>query len=145
MTTTPADELREAARRMRDTALAATPSADPLPGGWAGFGTDADTLGRSMLFGGPAENGYRAGTVFYTEGRCDECTGPSDADVQHIAGWHPAVALAVAGWLESVADRINRTLSRSAALGEEPTRLAERNHAFTVARAYLGTTEQVTA
>jgi hypothetical protein len=139
VTTTPADELREAARRMRDTALAATPSADPLPGGWAGFGTDADTLGRSMLFGGPAENGYRTGTVFSTDGRCDECVGPSDADVQHIASWHPAVALAVADWLDGVAHGL-ATGDPDDLLG-----LGEPTAAFAVARAYLGTTEQVTA
>lgn len=140
-TQTPADELREAARRMRDTAQAATPSADPLPGGWAGFGTDADTLGRSMLFGGPAENGYRTSTIFSTaeERLCDECTGASDADVQHIASWHPAVALAVADWLDYAADKWGDT---------DPMFIGRGVHvdaALKVARSYLGTTEQVTA
>jgi hypothetical protein len=50
-------------------------------------------------------------------------------DAEHIASWHPAVALAVADWLDEVhADlsTYNATTTRA-------------KHAFAVARAYLGT------
>lgn len=43
-------------------------------------------------------------------------------EAEHIASWHPAVALAVAAWLEDEATRADWGAS----------------HALTVARAYLG-------
>lgn len=123
------EELREAARTMRERAQAATPSADPDPGGWLGFSMDD---GRSQMFAGPAEQGYRTGSVFrfvdYTD--CEECTRPTQADVDHIASWHPAVALAVADWLDVTADMHER--------GPVLPRLTE---ALAVARAYLGRTD----
>ena len=48
---------------------------------------------------------------------------------EHVASWHPAVALAVAGWLDNIADRgeADGTTGRL----DEP-------HATGVARLYLG-------
>lgn len=104
-TTTPAERLRAAATRLRDTASEATPSADPLPGGWMGFGYDGDFHGRTMLFGGPAEYGYRTGTIFSHDPQdCEgSCSGASDADVQYISTVHPAVGLALAEMLDRAA------------------------------------------
>lgn len=48
------------------------------------------------------------------------------ATAEHIASWHPAVALAVADWLDACA----------AVLHAKPD--AVKAHALTVARAYLG-------
>jgi hypothetical protein len=114
---------------MRERAQAATPSADPKPGGWHGFSQSDDT-GRAFIYGGPAEDGYRTGTVFdfkeYLD--CEECVRPSQSDVAHIASWHPAVALAVADWLEADADRRSTRV-----VGYVPA-----SEALAVARAYLG-------
>ncbi len=98
-----ADLLRRAASLMRERAEAAT------RGPWVvdGYGKD-----------GWQVNGD--GTVF-----ADCHVFQNDAD--HIASWHPAVALAVADWLEADATVIERhgldvTVSK----------------AYAVARAYLG-------
>ena len=77
--------LREAARLMRERATAATPSP------WK------PTDNRSI----EAASGFR-GRVVASVGAY-ESGWPSTADAQHIASWHPAVALAVAGWLASEA------------------------------------------
>ena len=60
-----------------------------------------------------------------------------DKDAEHIASWHPAVALAVADWLDATADRIDA--------GRDPKLGGRRNHgwrgsreALAVANAYLG-------
>ncbi len=50
-------------------------------------------------------------------------------DAEHIASWHPAVALAVADWLDSAADRFDQATTLAG---------ADADHAVTVARAYLG-------
>lgn len=130
------ETLREAARRMRERAQVATPGADPLPGGWAGFGADSDREGGAMLFGGPAESGYRTGTVFTFDEHCQSCTPPTDADVEHIASWHPAVALAVAESLEYAA----RTLSYLETRGHRPAANGWVTSCIAIARAYLGVT-----
>lgn len=52
--------------------------------------------------------------------------GKTPRDAEHIASWHPAVALAVADWLES---EVNEW-------GDLPHMLNP--HALAVARAYLG-------
>lgn len=67
----------------------------------------------------------------------------TNQDAEHIASWHPAVALAVADWLEVEADRIDDNL---ATYRPDQTRYdsadawVERNHrqGLAVARAYLG-------
>ena len=53
-----------------------------------------------------------------------------DDDVPHIASWHPAVALAVADWLEVTAENVARASLYARGIDCEK--------ALTVARAYLG-------
>lgn len=132
-----AELLRRAAALMRERAEAATPSADPHPGGWAGYSRPAD-LGDCWIFGGPAVDGYRTGTVLafpeYTD--CEDCGRPSDADVQHIASWHPAVALAVADLLRE-AEATYIVLSGPGVVGA-PDSDEFIAAAVRLARAYLG-------
>lgn len=95
---TPKELLTYAAQLMRERANAATPSGT-LPAGWSG---SVGVHNSAMLFGGPTEGGYRMGTVFRFEGEltCDGCDRPSPEDIEHIQGWHPDVALAVADLLD---------------------------------------------
>lgn len=94
------EELRAAATAMRDRALAATPAP------WD-FATDG------LVWALPPG---------------DPVSGSSDvADAEHIAGWDPAVALAIADWLES---------------GANPYSCHDREPMLKVARAYLGTTKE---
>lgn len=61
--------------------------------------------------------------------------------VEHIASWHPAVALAVADWLESVAGACSPPVPESALDVVDAGRMitdADAKHALAVARAYLG-------
>jgi hypothetical protein len=59
---------------------------------------------------------------------------PAQGDVaEHVAGWHPHVARAVAAWLEFEADALDE--------GGEPDPASD--HALAVARVYLGETEAV--
>lgn len=94
-----ADRLRAAAKTLRERAGAATPPADPQPGGWMGSSVD----GTTWLFGGPAEHGYRTTTIMHTDESCDECYGPDGDDMDYIATMHPGVALALADWLDAEA------------------------------------------
>lgn len=56
---------------------------------------------------------------------------PDLSDAEYIASWHPAVALAVADWLDACV----------AFLEERPEYTHDgQDYAFTVARAYLGET-----
>lgn len=71
-----ADVLRKAAALMRERAEAAT------GGPWLAYGHTVEG----------------AGTVYF-----DKHSLHGDAD--HIASWHPAVALAVADWLDDIATR----------------------------------------
>lgn len=61
--------------------------------------------------------------------RTEECDQPTRYAGEHIASWHPAVALAVADWLDSVVDR-----------GE--AEMDEGKAAVRVARAYVPTDEE---
>lgn len=71
-------------------------------------------------------------------------TGRADygrADAEHIASWHPAVALAVADWLESVAhgweqtdQHWNHEIKHDLGVWKAP----EHHPALAVARTYLG-------
>lgn len=126
--------LREAARQMRERAQAATPSPTEEPYGWAGH---SGTIG-AAIYGGPAENGYRTSTVLAVE-PCTTCTPPTDANVQHIIGWHPAVALAIADWLDAAAQREQEHRQRSAHHAyADPSEGDEVYGALIVAKAYLG-------
>lgn len=55
-------------------------------------------------------------------------------DAEHIASWHPAVALAVADWLDAEAG----TEERLSALAHRDSVGSIRDEAIAVARAYLG-------
>lgn len=124
---TPADTLRQAAHLMRERANAAT------PGPWE-VGTEVDGVyaGKRTVVRTPKT---RLMTL--------DQTRPHDwkhgeANAEHIAAWHPAVALAVAGWLWAVA--IDEEYEP-----ETAPRIKERIAALAVARAYRGTTAQATA
>ena len=97
---TAAERLTAAADLLEQRANAATPPADPHPGGWAyGF----TSTGWVAVYGGPAEDGYRSGTVFEfkDEADCEECIRPSVADADYIVTVHPGVGLALAAWLRA--------------------------------------------
>lgn len=112
-----AEVLREAARRMRDCAEPAT------QGPW-----------RALLVGERADvRGLPENTTY--DHRGDSVATAADSefgackpqDAAHIASWHPAVALAVADWLDEAADLWAETYT------DYQTR------ALAVASAYLGT------
>ena len=116
----PADELRHAAKLMRDRAEAAT------PGPWEASGRVVDQ----------AAGDYA--DVIGSEVECMAyCYGgtavlPVKADAEYIASMHPAVALAVADWLDNEAAATELVAAEGPALGL-PTRAA-----VALARAYLG-------
>lgn len=106
-----ADLLRRAAALMRERA------AGSLDGPWI-WQMDEDS-GEQYVTAGP--NGRDVATVNeWSQGLMDGA---------HIASWHPAVALAVADWI----DDVHANLSTYNATREA--------HAFAVARAYLGESE----
>lgn len=130
----PAEELRVAAKTMRDRAQAATegPWAWEATGdkdsSWAvGLVRDED---ERMLTG---EIGHGEGIII--DGVCESIDGRL-GDGEHIASWSPPVALAVADWLEKRgADYDEMTTGLPPALVAATART---DHALKVARAYLG-------
>jgi hypothetical protein len=137
-TSTAAEQLREAARLMRARAEAAT------PGPWV----VADCEGELQVWRESAlrhvrrdDNGnvvgysrpacYTATNLIYEHDLDTWDSGEEQDDDErrdtaaHIASWHPAVALAVADWLNYEAER--------AEMG-----LAYRHHALVIADAHLG-------
>jgi hypothetical protein len=135
-----AETLRRAAALMRERAEAAT------EGPWS-----AEAIGSEgyHVFG---PNGSRA--PMKGRARVAACTWQDwdevKADADHIASWHPAVALAVADWLDAEAKEYDRLILASGAvnillrLSDEPVeaRLSIGYHtldqALAVATAYLG-------
>lgn len=101
--------LRRAASLMRERAEDAT------PGPWAAASDGRTT---ELLADGGADVIYR---------RVMDWHAPADAE--HIASWHPAVALTVADWLTSVVDDQNVDFDLINSEGYS---------ALAVARAYLG-------
>jgi len=104
-----ADLLREAAALMRARAEAATPG----PWGYVSKWTTATTALTRITKKGATVAEVRDG-------------GDGIMTLHHLSYWHPAVALAVADWLDNVsehAERYNDGLTRDA---------------LAVARAYLG-------
>ena len=110
--------IREAARTIRTRAEAAT------HGPWF-------TTSESARYGGlvatptnayPEHNGYAGHLIGESM---------SAANRDHVAGWHPAVAVAVADWLDSIADRAD---------ADGITGSLDEPHALAVARAYLAPT-----
>lgn len=70
-----------------------------------------------------------------------EGTWATEADMGYMASWPPAVALAVADWLESAAGALSPPVPESALDVVDAGRMiavADEGHALTVARAYLG-------
>lgn len=69
---------------------------------------------------------------------------PDLEDAEHIASWHPAVALAVADWLDREADKSEQVDAFDHAYGLEPdeailsARARDMAPALAVADAYLG-------
>jgi hypothetical protein len=104
--------IREAARLMRQRAEAAT------PGPWG-------LEGSRSIVGPEGMKPKLAGHVVCSVGAYDRGV-PSEADAEHIASWHPGVALAVAALLNSLAD-----LYAAGIAEPQPLPLA-------IVRAYLG-------
>jgi hypothetical protein len=105
---TAVETLREAARLMRERAQAAQAIADVIGDWWS-------------------DEGLRDAFAAVTGDVDVPMTGAAE-DAAHIASWHPAVALAVADWLDLVAD----------GLTELDVRTLPGDRALAVARAYLG-------
>ncbi len=115
-----ADTLRRAAVLMRERAQAVEHLSSPWKVG------DSDYDGRfSILYD---TDHPLAGLV----ATCADYVPLHGAD--HIASWHPAVALAVADWLDHVSDLLHVLEGFNAG----PLLPAETEHALAVARAYLG-------
>lgn len=98
-----AELLREAASLIRERALVAT------PGPWSEYvlGSEGyDVRGPDQLL--PTSRIPRRVRV----ARCGyEAWEVDKANAEHIAAWHPAVALAVADWLEAEADGVDFAIS----------------------------------
>ena len=122
-----AETLRRAAALMRERAEAAT------PGPWL-----ADVLGSEGYAVREVNGKPQPGSRIPRPVRVARCGyeewGTDKANAAHIASWHPAVALAVAGWLDDTASANERV----AELSGEPTSRVLNKHALAVARAYLG-------
>lgn len=106
-----ADVLRRASALMRERAEAAT------DGPWHPYFSEVRE-----------STGFVVGVV-----------GQTYANAPHIASWHPAVALAVADWLDDVAERTRGT--SQARLERDAEEREWYMPALTVARAYLGEVE----
>ena len=119
----PAATLREAAALMRERAEAAT------PGEWHAF-----TCEHGDEWYVASKSHGQVTTGMHDEQCCGSATVMIERDgrdAAHIAAWSPLVALAVAGWLESVAYRD----ADDDDSGPEP---ADWNAALKIARTYLG-------
>ena len=119
-----AEILRQAAALMRERAEAAT------PGPWSQH--TAEAAADTVIFAGSewvtnVDNCPSVGEHLRTPGGsiCSDQALPNGA---HIASWHPAVAVAVADWLDQCAQFSERGL-----LG-----VIHERKALAVARAYLG-------
>jgi hypothetical protein len=114
-----AQELRDAAAAMRERAQAATASEwFPIQAPGRTVSDDGDWIVDSV----PA---FVCSTHIWDE--------RGKADAEHIAAWHPAVALAVADWLESTANDVEHV--HDPIYNLTSTTVAR---ALKAARAYLG-------
>ena len=122
-----ADILRRAAALMRERAEAATPG----PWAWEPPSGEKRPQGDESLVTAYVPDGdEHPATVLYGWGYDASGIDGKDADRAHIASWHPAVALAVADWLDHAAE--------SADLNRSPYVDDHLSHALNVARRYLG-------
>lgn len=133
------EELREASALMRERAEAAS------PGPWVQHtaALEADTA----VFDGIGNWVTNVDNCANTAERAiiggeSVCSDQAVPNGEHIASWHPAVALAVADWLEREADEHERHVARSIKITSIRTAYADdrARHALAVARAYLGST-----
>ena len=113
-----AEILRRAASLMRERAEAAT------PGPWVA------SIDNPHFFRQPSVQAPDQGHDEEWVAECKDARYHGASDAEHIASWHPAVALAVADWLEQHADDHS-----SYDCNWEPCA------ALAVARAYLGGAE----
>ena len=123
-----AETLRRAAALMRERAEAAT------PGPWVRSGSSIETDHECS----PGHDCWPVGDT-YSGMKPDGSTYPRDlnrADAEHIASWHPAVALAVADLLDGEAAHFQHNYPPRQHRDDELDTGLRR--AFTVARAYLG-------
>lgn len=124
------EELRQAAALMRERALKAIPSpwvAEPLGSeGYAIFGPGINPNAASVRL--------RVRRWVARIGMNDWSVDKDTA--KHIASWHPAVALAVADWLESEAQAHFHFGDEVRSVYDQPNMGGP---ALAVARAYLGT------
>lgn len=118
-----AETLRRAAELIRARAEAATGDI----WGWRHFGDDPESMCRVVYYPPRPSVDWRV--------IADDIWGPDDA--AHIASWHPAVALAVAEWLDIMAEDYAPYWAEPYAAPFVP--VIER--AYRVARAYLGAEE----
>ena len=120
-----ADLLRRAAALMRERAEA---TVDMQGGDWRAVEYEGtEWAGPSYCI----ENGE--GQPLFDE----IGNGPDEARralAEHIASWHPAVALAVADWLDSVVDAVDGTRPS----GGSTIAIVDERHALTIARTYIG-------
>lgn len=109
-----ADLLRRAAAKIRENAEVAT------PGPWESRRSQqADYIGFTDTAG------------FFAIAR--QSTWGTKGDVEHIASWHPDVALAAAKWLDMTADHMDPELTLDGGCSD-----CEVDGAMEFARAYLG-------
>lgn len=118
--------LREAAAKMRERAEAAT------PGPWRALSETSGAMSWDVEVVAGDDRLCTFDPSDYPDGIQD--VAPED-DAEHIASWHPDVALAVADWLDLAA----RRAEVAEGLGDGVWMQIDRA-AVTVARAYLGTT-----
>lgn len=117
--------LRRAASSMRAVAIAATPSP------WAHWIAPDD--GRLEVFIPNGTMSTETVLEFKDFMDCEECVRPDAGTAEHIVAWQPAVALAVADWLEHEATHWEQCERQKAHMAP-PRKL----NALAVARAYLG-------
>lgn len=123
----PAQELREAARLMRERAQAAT------KGPWE------HPLDCEVTFGHQQQGNRHIATWIATTDAGDEDT-PAEENAEYIASMHPGVALAVAGWLddEAAGYEVYDAETQAFRAGD---RDGDLDPAVTTARVYLGAGE----
>lgn len=127
-----AELLRRAATEMRRRAEAA------VPGPWPIDCNNHLALPMAQLpFSSPWAQRAIGGPKAYA------LAGPDDATTEHIASWHPGVALAVADWLDEEAavidarqSSVDRFISERGDESSVPVYI--NRHLLAVANAYLG-------
>ena len=126
---TPAEELRTAAKLMRERVQGAT----------AGPWTVREEHGRDIADEGWSDvRVVRPGAGVAITYLSNVLEGsPHEDNAAYIASMHPGVALAVADWLEAEADRAAE-IDGFEDSASYPLMLAGFRHSLAVARAYLG-------